>query len=288
MNNYKSLTKKQEITLATIILVLYVFSYVLMSICSNIPIIHITNTVSILGPSVSGVIGCWMILLLLLLVLRCDRYGFKLCILCYTIDIVIITFAMISRKSIVPIPGLFMFFVGLISTFLVHNFKITISKKETILQQMAYTDFLTSIKNRRSFIAELQEVIAQKKHFALIIADINNFKHINDSLGHASGDIFLTELTARWTKIQADNESIFRLSGDEFAFIFYNETKPDIIESQLQKYIKATDKEFVIDNILYNMKASYGISIYPTNAKKENQLFKYADMMIATIATAFA
>ena len=155
------------------------------------------------------------------------------------------------------------------------------------LQKLAYFDPLTKIANRKSIESSLQNKINQCNHhkqsFYVALIDIDDFKNINDLMGHAEGDVFLKNIANRLSQIIRKEGFIGRLGGDEFLIIF-NENTPlenlvNIIERLQDELAKPT---FINDNEFITS-ASIGISCYPTdipaNADSPDQhLIKSADI----------
>ncbi|RED52762.1 EAL domain-containing protein [Cohnella lupini] len=153
--------------------------------------------------------------------------------------------------------------------------------KETI-QQMAYHDELTGLPNRRLLMRTLEEAIrneeAGSSGFGVLVMDIDRFKMINDSLGHAVGDQFLRMVTERITQAAAGmNVMTARMGGDEFTLICHGDPIRDtsvILAQRLIDYIQIPYR--LKDNDFY-VTASIGIAIYPHHAENAEYLLKNAD-----------
>jgi diguanylate cyclase (GGDEF)-like protein len=96
-------------------------------------------------------------------------------------------------------------------------------KREDEIRQLAFYDPLTLLPNRRLLIDRLQQVIAncirQNHHAALLFLDLDNFKSLNDSLGHTKGDLLLCQVVARLIKSVRHGDTVSRLGGDEFVVL---------------------------------------------------------------------
>ncbi len=147
---------------------------------------------------------------------------------------------------------------------------------------MAHHDILTGVPNRRLFTTKLEQAINKaqinKTKLAVIFIDLDNFKQINDTLGHQVGDDVLKITAKRLQRIVRGNDVVCRMGGDEFVILADSLTKAEdaallaekIIENQAQK-IKIAQHE------LY-MKSSIGISIYPDNGITAESLLQFADI----------
>ncbi|MGO0063814.1 EAL domain-containing protein [Brevibacillus fluminis] len=153
--------------------------------------------------------------------------------------------------------------------------------KESI-QHLAYHDELTGLPNRRKFNSLIEEAIEQNRKqrapFAVMVVDIDRFKMINDSLGHAYGDLFLQMVSERMQASMKDHQAILaRMGGDEFTFLcFHDEVERDA--AVLAKRIIASIQVpyHLKDNDFY-VTASIGIAIYPEHGTDAGELLKNAD-----------
>lgn len=122
---------------------------------------------------------------------------------------------------------------------------ITAAKNIDAISHHANHDFLTGLPNRRNFAKVMQEKIEQSQQtdaqFALFYIDVNRFRYVNDSLGHHVGDQFLVEVAERLQAVVGPQQSFFRLSGDEFVYLFDKVTE---IDEMAEKIIRQFKKEF--------------------------------------------
>lgn len=163
------------------------------------------------------------------------------------------------------------------------NHNITESKKsEQIIKHMAYYDDLTDLPNRVFFFDTLKKEITlcreKRNKMAILFLDMDNFKRINDSLGHAFGDKLLIEVAMRLKACIRVCDIVARISGDEFSilikdFLNINETIP-IIDNILNVF----SKPFNIGNSSINITSSIGVSIFPRDGEIAEDLFKNADI----------
>ena len=152
-------------------------------------------------------------------------------------------------------------------------------KLEQLLQLTEYQskhDNLTDLPNRRYFELELNEAIEQNKKFALFIIDLDGFKNINDTLGHAMGDYVLQEAALRLQKAIPSDNMVARLGGDEFVVIVRNDFLN--IKELAHQTIQALSKPYGEKGEVTSISASIGISYYPDDTKDESLLKKYADI----------
>lgn len=160
---------------------------------------------------------------------------------------------------------------------------ITVEKeaKEKI-RHMAFRDELTGLPNRRLFNEMLSDAIQRSKRtqtsFSVMVLDIDRFKMINDSLGHAYGDLFLQMVTERLQKAASGYPAeIARMGGDEFTVLCHNELPSDISAELAERCIQAIQVPYRLKDNDFYVTASIGLATYPQHAKDADRLLKNAD-----------
>lgn len=153
-----------------------------------------------------------------------------------------------------------------------------ISKK---IQHQANHDELTGLPNRRYFNAVLKTLFARaeassNEKLVLITLDLNGFKTINDNIGHAAGDILLTEVAKRLSSLTRDSITIARMGGDEFA-VAYSAHIDDDIDEFSSELIKLFHRPFMLEDGEVNIGASVGYSTYPKDARCIEELQTTSD-----------
>jgi len=153
---------------------------------------------------------------------------------------------------------------------------------EENIRQMAYHDSLTGLPNRKLFSDRLDVSLAQaqrdQKKVGIAMLDLDNFKNVNDTLGHDVGDILLKAATARLNATLRKGDTVARFGGDEFVLILHD---LNIIEDAVQVAQKIVDifcKPFLIDTHKLVVTASVGIAVYSNDGIDEVMLLKNADI----------
>jgi diguanylate cyclase (GGDEF)-like protein len=146
--------------------------------------------------------------------------------------------------------------------------------------RLAQTDSLTGLVNRGAFTAELCERLerarAQGRRLALFVVDLDRFKHLNDTLGHHAGDLFLAEIGKR-LRCDADaGELVARLGGDEFALITDAEDTP----RRADRLLALLTQAHVIYGRAVSPGASIGVAVFPDDAADAGDLQRFADMAL--------
>lgn len=149
------------------------------------------------------------------------------------------------------------------------------------IYNMAYYDSLTNLPNRVLFNERLKEILAEAKTYGhntgLMLLDLDNFKGVNDTMGHSMGDCLITEVGTRLNKIIHTYDILARLGGDEFVFIIHKiKDEYDMINIS-EKILCAFDSPFFIGGREIFITSSIGIALYPKDSTNSDDLFKCAD-----------
>lgn len=160
---------------------------------------------------------------------------------------------------------------------------ITFRKKaEKELRRLATVDQLTGLRNRNSFKQRFEEVLAlsdEADQHALLFIDLDNFKRINDSLGHGVGDELLTSVAQALLKITEDNKGIVaRLGGDEFTVVLSDVDTWSQPAKYAQTILEHFSKPLPLSSAEVVVSPSIGIVMYPENGESAEELLKNADM----------
>ena len=150
-----------------------------------------------------------------------------------------------------------------------------LKKDEEDLDRAAYTDQLTGCLNRRGLLRELAMKSEMGKNFYLIFLDLDNFKQVNDTLGHEEGDELLCEVVTIWSKLSSKYPfTVCRLGGDEFAIIYETKDK-EITREFITKVLRSiTTLQSKFANYV---SASAGLALYDEDTSDLQQLLSYAD-----------
>ncbi|TAK63168.1 GGDEF domain-containing response regulator [Methylobacter sp.] len=149
------------------------------------------------------------------------------------------------------------------------------------LQYLAHYDVMTGLANRKLFYDRLKQDIVSarrsKKSLALIFLDLNDFKLVNDSLGHHSGDDLLKETAKRLLNCIRTTDCAARMGGDEFTIILNNLNNAEDAALIADKILQALAEPFILSTQQTTMYASLGISIYPNDCDDIETLIGAAD-----------
>lgn len=149
------------------------------------------------------------------------------------------------------------------------------------LDHLAHYDSVTGLPNRVLFHDRLQQSLAQARRnnwmVGVLFMDLDRFKLVNDTLGHAAGDVLLQQVAARLTQCLRPSDTVGRLSGDEFAMILSSLSDPQNAGHVAQKIIDALTAPFNLDGDEVCVTASIGITLYPDDSDSMETLIRDAD-----------
>ena len=164
---------------------------------------------------------------------------------------------------------------------------ITVRKQqEEEIRSMAFYDALTRLPNRRLFLERFQAVLASSAryddHGAILFIDMDNFKQLNDSMGHDYGDLLLIEVAARIKSCVREIDTVARLGGDEFVVLLGNissEREDAALKAGLvaEKIRAALAQPYQLKGCEHDCSPSIGISLFYDNTESMEELLKYAD-----------
>ncbi len=147
---------------------------------------------------------------------------------------------------------------------------------ERRLHYKANHDSLTGLLNRRSIESRLLEMLENgADRLAFLLLDLNNFKEINDTLGHPTGDDVLRKMAGRMSMLQADDCIIGRIGGDEFGVIY---TGADDAAELAERLLEKVREPLVLGEMTVGLSASIGISRFPDDAATATELVQHADV----------
>ena len=152
---------------------------------------------------------------------------------------------------------------------------------EDRLQRLAHYDTLTGLPNRAHYYESLERALAQAERnrwmVSVLFVDLDGFKTVNDSLGHAVGDQLLRQVAARLVKCLRVRDVVGRLGGDEFALMLFTPDGAQGAGTVADKVREALRQPFELEGHQVVVAASIGIAVYPGDSSDAGTLIKYAD-----------
>lgn len=189
----------------------------------------------------------------------------------------------IRAPVLTGLPGIFSnLLIILTITVIYRNQRRTIIAQQK-LQEQAVTDTLTGLPNRFACNVYLSRLVEKREPFALVSIDLNNFKGINDMLGHIAGDQVLQAVAERWKEAVAAggtgiHSTIGRIGGDEFELFIQGCSSEDEILQTIGRFRAALEEPLTVSEIDYHLQASFGYVTFPMDATTPDSLVTYADI----------
>jgi diguanylate cyclase (GGDEF)-like protein/PAS domain S-box-containing protein len=173
---------------------------------------------------------------------------------------------------------------GAVSRLLVVSRDITRQKQsEERVRWIANHDSLTGLPNRLLFQERLDHMVRPdegESHFALLLLDIDEFKRVNDTLGHDAGDALLVTFAERLKEASRQDDIVARLGGDEFAVILNGVETEEAVTDAVDAVMNALRRPWAHGGTLLDCDASIGASLYPKDGTSRAELMKHADIAL--------
>lgn len=154
-------------------------------------------------------------------------------------------------------------------------------QEEERIQKAATLDLMTQVLNRETAMDAIRQILTSESHnsHVLFMLDIDNFKSLNDTLGHQAGDEFLIKLARELKYTIRDNDIIGRIGGDEFFIFLRNLSEPNHIERKAQEIVDTISK-VTTNYSSVKLSGSVGVSLYPKDGTTLETLYSKADVAL--------
>ena len=280
--------KKAPIYSYVILLLLYIATSAIVTMSAGSK-----TAVSILGTEVAlytfaGVFSALSNICIIFMTLYHGKLGFFTSLAVLTVQIPMIISGIVFRHNLSSLPGLVTDLFTIISIIVIFVNNVNIEKYQRRINDQAVTDRLTGLPNRFACSELINDLIKHNEKFVVVSADLNNFKSINDTMGHKAGNKVLIEVANRWktaadTGLSGTVDFVTRQGGDEFAIILRNYRSADDILNAVKYYESVLDKRITVDDCDFFITASFGYAEFPVDAKNSDSLLSYADAAMAEI-----
>lgn len=164
----------------------------------------------------------------------------------------------------------------------VNSLLVKIEENQDRIVSLAMYDQLTGIPNRTLFSDILQKDISLSsrtgKMLAVIFIDLDDFKSVNDTLGHDFGDELIRQVSQRLLKSVRKHDTVSRFGGDEFLLILNNLSEVDDLQKKVSIIMQIFSEPFILNEMEYFVSGSIGVSIYPLDGDDADSLIKNADI----------
>lgn len=157
-------------------------------------------------------------------------------------------------------------------------------RAEQTIKRLAYHDPLTDLPNRAALYERLQlrlmQAEARNQGLALLLLDLNNFREINDTLGHPNGDELLIQVAGRLLQILWDSDMVARLAADEFAALIPRLANRRDIDQLVRKIIQGFRAPFMVVGVPLDVQPSIGAVLYPEHGDNATTLLQHVDVAL--------
>ena len=167
--------------------------------------------------------------------------------------------------------------------------EIELKKNYAYIEQLAYHDGLTGLYNRVAFMKYSYDIFnqegAQLKRHAIFFIDLDNFKNVNDTLGHDYGDLLLKQFSDQLKCLSNENDIVARTGGDEFLVFKSAYNNVDDLKSFAQSIVDIVKLPFDLEGEKAHVSASIGVALFPEHGLSINELIKNADLAMYSAKT---
>lgn len=241
--------------------------------------------------SFTGVFSMLGYICIICLVMLFRRVGYIVSMAAIILQSPLMIFNIFVRGNLHSLPGLFssVLIIGAIS--IIHfNYKKVLNYQQSIREQ-AVTDRITGLPNRFACNELLTDLQKRSEPFVLVSVDLNDFKSINDTMGHDTGDQVLREVARRWKDLANSLSTetvdfVARNSGDEFMIVISEYPSVEEIENTINAYREVLEKKITIDDCDYYLTACFGYSFFPEDSDVIENIYLFSDAALHEVKKA--
>lgn len=241
--------------------------------------------------SFTGVFSMLGYICIICLVMLFRKVGYIVSMAAIILQSPLMIFNIFVRGNLHSLPGLFssVLIIGAIS--IIHfNYKKVLNYQQSIREQ-AVTDRITGLPNRFACNELLTDFQRRGEPFVLVSVDLNDFKSINDTMGHDTGDQVLREVARRWKDLANSLSTetvdfVARNSGDEFMIVISEYPSVKEIENTINAYREVLEKKITIDDCDYYLTACFGYSFFPEDSDVIENIYLFSDAALHEVKKA--
>lgn len=232
--------------------------------------------------SFAGVFSSLSNMCIICLAVLFRRVGFITALIFQLLQVPMMIINIFVRHVTTNLPGLFMNFFTLVAVIVIYLSYQKVLRYQQSIRDQAVRDRLTGLPNRFAISEFMEDLIKHNEKFAVVSIDLNDFKSINDTMGHETGDIVLCEVADRWARLSelmkgSINVFVARITGDEFMLIIRGYEDEADVEKTIITFRTELERKMTIDDCDYFITACYGYAIYPTDGHNIDSMFAYSN-----------
>lgn len=265
---------------------------------------HTNMNIILLGVEINknsfiGIIAQGQVIVMILLTLnpikKSNLVAMALCIFTFLSTLIVV----VLKNNTAALPGCILAIttIGVILIITEYNTRLNkqirkvleysriVKKNEEMLHTLAYYDDLTGIPNRKMMIDQIDMLTdtnaKTNTSFFLVYMDLDNFKKINDSMGHSVGDAILRQVTLRWKECCHRDDMLGRIGGDEFVVLIRQNIHGQELMDYLEGFRAALTNAIFVKRKEFFIRSCFGITKYPEDGKNAEELIKNADIALS-------
>ena len=232
--------------------------------------------------SFAGVFSSLSNMCIICLAVLFRRVGFITALIFQLLQVPMMIINIFVRHVTTNLPGLFMNFFTLVAVIVIYLSYQKVLRYQQNIRDQAVRDRLTGLPNRFAISEFMEDLIKHNEKFAVVSIDLNDFKSINDTMGHETGDIVLCEVADRWARLSelmkgSINVFVARITGDEFMFIIRGYEDEADVEKTIVTFRTELERKMTIDDCDYFITACYGYALCPTDGRNIDSMFAYSN-----------
>ena len=230
----------------------------------------------------AGVFSSFANICIISLVVLYRKVGFITSLILLVSQFPMLVVNIFLRHNLNSFPGFFMNLLTIIAVVIIYVSHNKVVKYQQTLRDQAVKDRLTGLPNRFACNELMADLIKRDEKFALVSVDLNDFKSINETMGHDTGNVVLKAVAERWVALSDAlgndiNVFVARLSADEYLLIISGYSLSEEIDGIVTKFKDELEKKMTVDGCDFYITACYGITEYPKDDTVIDNLFLFAD-----------
>ncbi len=277
-----SLEKEAPKGVFVLLAVLFVFSIFLTSSISRSEATAVIFGIPFEIKSFTGISSMLGNICLICLAMLYRKTGYLTALALILLQFPLMFINIFIRSNYGNIPGLFNNILIILAITFIYFGNRKIQAYQNHIREQAVTDRLTGLPNRFACSELMQDLLKRSERFAIVSVDLNDFKSINDTMGHETGDHVLKAVADRWMSLANSLKTgtvdfVARSTGDEFLIIISGYGSLDDIERTITDYKTDLERKITIDDCDYYLSACFGYAVCPEDSDVIDNLFTFSD-----------
>lgn len=277
-----SLDKEAPKGVFVLLVVLFVFSIFLTSSISRSEATAVIFGIPFEIKSFTGISSMLGNICLICLAMLYRKNGYLTALALILLQFPLMFINIFIRSNYGNIPGLFNNILIILAITFIYFGNRKIQAYQNHIREQAVTDRLTGLPNRFACSELMQDLLKRSERFAIVSVDLNDFKSINDTMGHETGDHVLKAVADRWMSLANSLKTgtvdfVARSTGDEFLIIISGYGSVDDIERTITDYKTDLERKITIDDCDYYLSACFGYAVCPEDSDVIDNLFTFSD-----------